>query len=210
MGIVKSYIDSYMSKQYFRPSGLIGRRIGELMIQQHAPETCWTVELIAARPTDHILELSCGAGRGLELIAASVTEGLVVGLDFSRTMVASSRRRNAQAVRAGRVRVVYGKIEQLPFAEQSFDKVFGIHSLYFWTGPSSILRSILQVLKAGGTLTLTILPRELWPGEDSEQCRIYAGEQVVEMMLAAGFSSAHIDRGPEQKQFREIAVIGVK
>ena len=38
----------YLSGQYRRPSGIVGRYIGGLMVKQHAPENHWTVDLLQA------------------------------------------------------------------------------------------------------------------------------------------------------------------
>lgn len=61
-------------------------------------------------------------------------------------------------------------------------------------------------------LALTILPKEKWPGggNGTELCHVYAGNDVVDLLLDAGFASARVETGRVPEQFKEIAVIGVK
>src|SRR5690348_13800409 len=94
---------SALNKQYPCPKGVIGRFAGELMVRQHAEETAWTVSIANIQPADRVLEIGFGAGRAIELLAEKTTGGSVAGIDLSPTMVKRARKRNAQAVRAGRV-----------------------------------------------------------------------------------------------------------
>jgi len=54
--------------------------------------------------------------------------------------------------------------------------------------------------------------KEKWPGggNGTELCHVYAGNDVVNLLLNAGFARARVETGPTPEQFREITVIGVK
>ena len=181
------------------------------MAKQHEPENIWSVSLLAVQPTDSILEIGFGAGATIQQLAAFASEGYVAGVDFSQTMVNVARKRNAKAVKAGRVELKYGNAANLPFVDNHFDKVLSIHSLYFWRDPLKAFAEIWRVLKPEGTVTLTLLPRERWPGggEGTAECRVYSGEDIAKMLTEVGFSSISIEPGDRQL-FREIAVIGTK
>jgi ubiquinone/menaquinone biosynthesis C-methylase UbiE len=185
--------------QYRRPSGLLGRWIGRKMAQQHVPENEWTVGLLNAQPTDHILEVGFGPGLAVEQLARTVTHGHIAGVDFSRTMVGAARKRNARAVREGRVDLRFGDAASLPFAAVEFDKAFSIHSIYFWPDPNRALAEIYRVLKPGGLLALTILPTEKWGGDDptkplgTPECKPYSGLDLQLMLRDAGFSTSRIE-----------------
>lgn len=202
----------YIGGQYRRPGGILGQIAGNRMAQQHAPENAWTVTLLNVQPIDHILEIGFGPGIAIQRAAVLTTRGYVAGIDFSRAMVRAASRRNAAALKTGRVNLRYGEAARLPFADNAFDKAFSIHSLYFWPDPLRALTEARRVLKAGGMLALTFLPREKWPGADDggEYCKVYSGDDVIQLLLNAGFSSAHIEHGPVPAQFRELAVIGIK
>jgi len=201
----------FIDGQYRKPTGIVGRIIGDRMAQQHVPENTWAVSLLNVQPTDHILELGFGPGIAIERVTAQATEGFVAGIDFSRTMVNVARKRNAQVVKAGRADLRYGDVVNLPFGDNCFDKVFSIHALYFWSEPLRAFKEMYRVLTPGGMLVMTLLPKEKWPGwEHATLCRVYSGNDVAKMMLDVGFPDAHVEMGPEHKEFRELSVVGVK
>jgi cyclopropane fatty-acyl-phospholipid synthase-like methyltransferase len=39
------------------------------------------------QPTDHVLDVGCGGGMAVKLIAQTAVEGFVVGVDYSEDMV---------------------------------------------------------------------------------------------------------------------------
>lgn len=211
MGITKllsKFTD--IGQHYRRPSGFMGQIIGNSMAQQHVPENDWTVSLLDVQPTDAILEVGFGPGIAIERVAALATEGQVTGIDFSRAMVIAASKRNRQAIKAGCVDLHYGDAENLPFVSQSFDKVFSIHSLYFWPDTQRALQEIHRVLKPGGTLALTILPKEKWPNEgaDASLCTVYSAGELAQLLTASGFVRISINRPLDTMPVREVCVIG--
>ena len=209
---LKARYENYIDGQFRRPSGIVGRMIGNRMAQQHVPENEWTVSLLSIQPTDHILEIGFGPGTTLQRLIALAPEGYIAGIDFSGTMVQVAKKRNATAIQVGRVSLSYGEAANLPYSENSFDKALSIHCLYFWPDPLQVLREILCVLKPGGKLVLTLLPKEKWPGDGmgTPDCRVYRGEEIVKLLVEAGFSKAQIVPTPKNASFRELAVVGEK
>jgi ubiquinone/menaquinone biosynthesis C-methylase UbiE len=190
----------------------MGLVAGARMVRQHALETAWTVTLLDVAPTDRVLELGCGAGRALELVARQATAGYVAGIDVSCTMVRAARRRNAQAVAAGRVAVLPGDATLLPFEDRRFDKILSIHSFYFWPDPLEPIKQCFRVLKPGGMLVLTLSTGRLGPTGEREFWPVQAvlEEQVIPGMRAIGFTTASLAPGPDNRQFNSVGVIGIK
>lgn len=209
---IKERYETYIDGQFRRPTGVVGRIIGGRMAQQHEPENEWTVALLSVQPTDHILEIGFGPGTTIQRLATLASEGCVTGIDFSQTMVRVAQKRNAAAIKVGRVNLTYGNAANLPYSENSFDKALSIHSLYFWPDALHTLQEIQCVLKPGGMLVLTLLPREKWSGngKGTPDCRVYSADNVEKLLLEAGFSSTSIEPTPKNAPFRELAVIGVK
>jgi SAM-dependent methyltransferase len=187
-----------LDAQYRQPSGLLGRYIGRQMARDHRPENEWAVAQLDLQPADHVLELGCGPGVALQLAAQLAPQGRVSGIDYSGAMVRAARRRNAAAVRRGQVTLCHGNVARLPFAGESFDKAFGIHTVYFWPQPLAALREIRRVLKPGGRLALTILPKEQWSAGDpsvpvgTPECRPYTGAELQHLLAEAGFGPLRI------------------
>jgi ubiquinone/menaquinone biosynthesis C-methylase UbiE len=203
----------YIDGQYRQPSGLIGRWIGGRMAQQHRPENLWTVNLLDVGNTDHILEIGFGPGFAIQTFARCARH--VAGIDFSRTMVAVARKRNAAAVREGKVDLRYGDAAELPFADTIFDKVYSIHSIYFWRDPLRVLREIRRVLKPNGYLVLTVLPKERWNPENPDaagtpDCIPYSGAELQALLAQAGFTRTRIAADTNAEFASNYSVIGYK
>jgi ubiquinone/menaquinone biosynthesis C-methylase UbiE len=185
-----------IEKQYRKPSGLLGRFIGGKMAQQHSAENLWTVSLLNIKLSDHVLEIGFGPGVAIEAAARLASAGLVAGIDASGTMVDVAKKRNREAVRAGRVDVRQGDAAVLPFGAEMFDKVFSIHSVYFWRDAAAVLREVHQVLKPGGLIALTVMPKEKWPTASQGGmvrgdyfCQPYSDAELSQMLVEAGFAN---------------------
>ncbi len=198
-----------INKNQGHPTGIIGRMVGARMSYQHRPETNWTISLLAIKPTDSILEIGFGAGRAIELMAAQAPSGYIAGIDLSHAMLHTASSRNAKAIKAGLVELKYGDVAALPFQDQQFDKLLSIHSLYFWPERADIMKELARVLKPGGMLALTLSPGKVnMPTEAFYNTMV--DEQILPAMERLGFSSCSVKQGPNSRQYRSVAVVGVK
>lgn len=66
------------------------------------------------QPSDRVLEIGFGPGIAVREIARRATRGQVVGIDRSAVMCAQAARRNAAAIRAGRVSLTVASIDDHP------------------------------------------------------------------------------------------------
>ena len=203
-----AWVEPLLGKQYRCPTGLLGQAVGNKMVRQHAPETAWTIALLDIKPTERVLEIGFGAGRAIELIAAQVPQCAIAGIDLSPTMAQASRRRNAQAIKAGRVDLRQGTVERMPFQDRQFDKLFSIHSLYFWPEPQRAIAEMARVLRPGGLVALTFSPG-IVDAEPNEPVQKMV-EHLITAMQRMGFTSAELTSGPHSRQFQTAALIGVK
>jgi ubiquinone/menaquinone biosynthesis C-methylase UbiE len=206
---LQGHINAFVGRQQRCPTGLAGWAIGERMARQHAVETLWTIGLLDIAPTDRVLDIGCGVGRAIDLIAARVPQGHVSGVDLSQAMVRASCRRNATAIQAGRVDVRQGDVASLPHADQHFDKIVSIHTLYFWTEPERTVAEIWRVLKPGGQLALTLSPGKI-EAQDDAGYRAMVDGRILPGMRRAGFAISNVEHGPDSRRYRTVAVMGVK
>lgn len=212
---VRKRISTSIDRQHQHPTGIVGRVIGARMVRQHAPETVWTIGQLAIAPDDHVLELGFGAGRGIELAARQAVNGQVTGIDLSATMVRAARRGNSRALRAGRVALLRGDATALPFAAEQFDKIFSIHTFYFWPDPLSVMEDIFRVLRPGGMVMLALSTGVIGPGGTREAgpfgtLQRFLEDQLVPGMQRIGFTTAALEQGPDNRQFNTVAALGRK
>lgn len=145
--------------QFAGPRGPLGHVAGWLMARRNGPYNRWAIELLEVGAADRVLEIGYGPGLAIAAAAARATRGAVVGVDRSSVMQAQAARRNRDAVRAGRVRLIVGSVEQLPFADGHFTRACSINSLQFWPSPRDGLAEVTRVLAPGGRLVLALRMR---------------------------------------------------
>jgi len=63
-------------------------------------------------------------------------------------------RKPTKLIQAGRVQIEQASASRLPFADEKFDLVTAVETLYYWPNPATDLQEVLRVLKPGGTLVI--------------------------------------------------------
>jgi SAM-dependent methyltransferase len=91
----------------------------------------WVVSLLDVRPDSRILEIGFGPGIAVQaLVRAGAAH--VYGIDHSGVMLRRASRRNAAAIRAGRVTLVEASVERIPPAlDGPFDAIVAVNALGF-------------------------------------------------------------------------------
>lgn len=205
---VRSTWSTTMDRQHRLPHGVLGRFIGEKMVRQHQPETDWTVELLDLQPHDRAVELGCGAGRGLLLAAHAGGLSLVAGMDLSPTMLRAATRRIRRAGQRDRVTVLRGDLHALPYADNSLDKLWSIHTFYFWADPQAVFTNLLRILAPGGVGVVTLATGTVRPcGGD----QFWPLHQQVEGLVGTLNNwpgiMVELQRGPNSRQFNTVALV---
>ena len=178
-----------------RPEGDAGRAMLTRMNESHARLVDWGLAHIDLRPNDTVLDIGCGGGNTLARMAERVTEGHLTGIDYAETSVEASRTFNAVLVDAGRMEILHGSVEALPFADAHFDAVVTVESFYFWPSPEKSLEEVARVVKKGGTFLLLaeIYGRDDLPEGIRAKVADYdltnpTPEEFERLFRAAGFS----------------------
>lgn len=95
--------------------------------------------------------LDVGSGGGhLGLSMAQLTELDVVLLDKNMGAVEIAQKRIKEWGLAGRVTAISGDVQELPYADETFDLVISRGSVWFWEDQKKSLQEIYRVLKEGG------------------------------------------------------------
>jgi SAM-dependent methyltransferase len=174
-------LDRDVIGQAHRPRGAAGHVNGWMFAcrPSNRQRNRWAVALLDIRPADQVLEIGFGPGVAIaELARAGAAH--VYGTDHSGVMVRQATRRNAAAIRAGRVTLVNAPVDQLPAALNGpFDAILAVNSLGFWPAPAERLAELRQRLAPGGRIAIVSQPR--CPGATADTSRSAARE--IEILL---------------------------
>jgi SAM-dependent methyltransferase len=119
-----------------------------------APRFAWMAETLPLRPADRVLEVGCGHGIALGLIAARLTSGTVTGIDRSPKMIAAATRRNAALIQSAQVRLRTASLHELDDPPGAFDLICAMNVASLWTRPERDLVVARLLLAPGGRLCL--------------------------------------------------------
>jgi SAM-dependent methyltransferase len=189
-----------IARQSRHPTGLMGRLIGHIMAAETARANEHALRLLRPAPTDRVLEVGFGHGRTIHLAADMVPRGFVAGVDPSAEMVRMASRRNRRHIAAGRVALVLSDAVSIPFPDGAFDKVYGIHVLYFWPQPRDQLREIRRVLKPGGRMVLGFRVRSDERSADFPPSvyRFHDLEEIQSLLADCGFRAIGAEISPDR------------
>jgi SAM-dependent methyltransferase len=178
--------------QFHRPHGVGGRAAGWIMGHRgsNRERNVWAVGLLDVQPEDRVLEIGFGPGVAVQEIARRATDGLVVGVDHSEVMLRQATRRNAAAVRAGRVDLRLGTAEHLPEFDAPFDRILAVNSLMFWDDPVARLKELRGLLRPGGRIAVAFQPRG---PHASDRTPTEIGTEITGQFTAAGFTDVRVE-----------------
>ena len=95
----------------------------------------WAKSVMEIKPNHKILEIGCGAGFAVELIAPLLSKGKILAIDQSKPMIDKAIKRNERFITAGKADFI--KIALNDFSsENTFDKIFCFNVNVFWTKKS--------------------------------------------------------------------------
>ncbi len=158
---------------------------------------------------DRVLDAASGSGFELTLMAR-LRRVCAVGVEPATAELGLARQRDPQA------RLAQARLEQLPFADASFDKILSSETLEHLADDAAGLRELLRVLRPGGRLAISV-PHANFPfawdpisrvrrmigapllfdgplvGIGTNHLRLYWPEQLRARVEAAGFSVERVE-----------------
>ncbi len=98
---------------------------------------------------EDLLDVGCGTGPMIELLASELPGRHYTGLDLTPRMIEVA---NAKGIEGARF--VVGDAENLPFDDVSFDAVICANSFHHYPNPQAFFDGVARVLRPGGKLVL--------------------------------------------------------
>jgi 2-polyprenyl-3-methyl-5-hydroxy-6-metoxy-1,4-benzoquinol methylase len=154
-------------------------------------------ELRRAKSRKRLLEVGCGPGFLVGMVAKEHPRAEIVALDLSPDMIAIAKRHLKKQGVHDRVTLVEGRAEDMAKLGElgAFDLVYSTFSLHHWNDPVAALRSLWSKVDQSGVLLLHDLRRVFWlyycPSQSGFIRSVrgaYVPEEVRSMLKEAGIS----------------------
>jgi demethylmenaquinone methyltransferase/2-methoxy-6-polyprenyl-1,4-benzoquinol methylase len=143
-----------VARELFAPLGPTYDRFARLLsLGQDPGWRRFLVSRVRVGPGDVVLDVATGTGAvAIELVRRYGCT--VVALDQSPEMLAAARHRLQQAGLTGRVRLIEGRAERLPFETGSFDALTFTYLLRYVEDPAATLCELARVIRPGATAAM--------------------------------------------------------
>lgn len=146
-----------------------------------------------------IIDIGCGTGRAVETLQQKYPGSNIVSLDLAFSMLEQTRKRYGLFRKK---RLVNADMEQMPFAEGSFDLLFSNLALQWINDLTGTLGEMARVGRSGGLLMFTTFGpstlselRESWEAIDAgPHVHLFIDmHDIGDGLMAAGFSQPVVD-----------------
>jgi ubiquinone/menaquinone biosynthesis C-methylase UbiE len=194
-----------MFKQFRKPTGWLAGLAGLGMNRGHEKVWRWGLEHIAIPPDAIILDVGCGGGGAVKILAQTACRGKVYGVDYAEDVLPTARRINRALIKQGRVEIKQGSVSDLPFPDDTFDLATAFETTMFWPSPVDDLREVRRVLKPGGIL---LIANEAYADAGFEErnarwsrlagFQLQTPEETRQCLIDAGYCQIEIDAVPDR------------
>jgi ubiquinone/menaquinone biosynthesis C-methylase UbiE len=117
-------------------------------------------ELKGYHPHGVLVDVGCGPGYLVAVIAKSFPNLRIVGVDIAQEMISQAASTISSTGTGGMVEFRLGSAQELPFEDNTIDFVVSTLSLHHWSLPELVLREIHRVLKPQGQFLIFDLRRD--------------------------------------------------
>lgn len=191
-----------------KPAGLMARETYRNPIY-HRPNFLAILKELSLQPNDYPLEVGCGGGAFLHDALQSGCKAAVV--DHSHDMVKLAREVNRDAIAAGRLEVLDGEAERLPYPDGKFTCTVTTGVFGFLTDPVRVLTELHRVLSPGGRMVVFAGTKELRgtpaaPEPIASRLHFYEDTELEHLARQAGFLDIRVDRPNLEPYARQAGV----
>jgi len=207
MGIIQA-----MFTQFRKPTGWMAKFTGLGMNREHEKVWRWGLEHVAIAPDAVILDVGCGGGGAVKILAQTASHGKVYGIDYAEDVLPTARWVNRALIKQGRVEVKHGSVSDLPFPDDTFDLATAFETTMFWPNLVDALGEVRRVLKPGGTF---LIANEAYADARFEErntkwarranFQLQTPEETRQCLAEAGYAQVEIDTLPENNWIAAIA-----
>ena len=178
-----------------KPKGKLGKMQLKSMNKEHTPVSLWGLKHLNIKSDDIILDIGCGGGININRMARNAKK--VYGIDYSIESVNLSKEVNDDYIAQGKVEILEGNVQNLPFDDNSFDIITAFETVYFWPNIEKCFGEVKRVLKPGGLFLIGLESNGsdnmiMKLSEKLINMTVYDDEQITEFLKNNNYSDVTV------------------
>lgn len=147
-------LTEFLIKQSQKPSGLIGRVITKIWSFYFKKLSFWAIKQTTISDNYRILEIGYGGGSTIKNLLALNKNLEIHGIDISKESYRTAQRVHSDSIRKGSVQLKIGNVENMPYQNNYFDRIFAIQTHIFWKDIKKSFQEVYRVLSSNSTLII--------------------------------------------------------
>lgn len=147
-------LTEFLIKQSQKPSGLIGRVITKIWSFYFKKLSLWAIKQTTISDNYKILEIGYGGGSTIKNLLALNKNLEIHGIDISKESYRTAQRVHSDSIRKGSVQLKIGNVENMPYQNNYFDRIFAIQTHIFWKDIKKSFQEVYRVMSSNSTLII--------------------------------------------------------
>lgn len=147
-------LTEFLIKQSQKPSGLIGRVITKIWSFYFKKLSLWAIKQTTISDNYRILEIGYGGGSTIKNLLALNKNLEIHGIDISKESYRTAQCVHSDSIRKGSVQLKIGNVENMPYQNNYFDRIFAIQTHIFWKDIKKSFQEVYRVMSSNSTLII--------------------------------------------------------
>lgn len=144
--------------QLRRPHGPLAPVTAAVLNVVNRPINRWAVSALELDGSEDVLDVGFGGGVGISLVLDRLSTGRLTGIEISEEMLRRGREQFVDEIGRGVLRLLKASVDAVPLADDSFDRVYTVNTIFFWPDVQAGLAELHRVLRPGGRLIVAAPP----------------------------------------------------
>jgi len=178
-----------LGRQLKKPSGDIGLEVAENMNVSNASIYNFILQHLNLENDINTLEIGFGNGRFIPKYFEINPRIHLSAIDFSDIMCSEAASINQDLIQANKLSIKCEDSMSMSFANESFDVIVTINTVYFWEEIELQLEEIKRVTKKGGLFVIGYRPKSVMKDLPfaQEVFKLYDSEDLQSIVKQQGF-----------------------
>ena len=185
-------LTEFLIKQSQKPSGLVGRVITKIWSFYFKKLSLWAIKQTTISGNYRILEIGYGGGSTIKNLLALNKHLEVHGIDISKESYRTAQRVHSDSIRKGSVQLKIGNVENIPYQNNYFDRIFAIQTHIFWKDIKKSFQEVYRVMSSNSTLIIASEKEKI----NYHMTDYRTSHEFIQLLTSIGFSKI------EEKQNR--------